>query len=77
MPFEQYKYNLFKHQRKKNNIYIYNVKVKTTPVDLQNFEQQECCKKVLKKNLNQHLKSVHGITPKQIMDSSILLRVKK
>lgn len=71
----KYNYTLYKHQRAKHN--IYKVKAKKTPFDLQNFEQQGSCKKVLKKNLNWHLKSVHGVTPKQIMDLSLLLRVNK
>lgn len=59
-----------RHMREKHN--VQKLKVNSLKND-EGFEQQECCKKILKKNLNRHLKNVHGFTPKQIANSSIRL----
>ncbi|KAL5235033.1 hypothetical protein ACI65C_002443 [Semiaphis heraclei] len=48
----------------------------SAPKCIESFEKQDCCLNVKKKNLNRHLRAVHGFTETQISNMSLILKSK-
>lgn len=48
----------------------------SAPKCIESFEKQDCCLNVKKKNLNRHLRAVHGFTKTQISNMSLNLKSK-
>lgn len=70
----KYSYTLSRHRKNKHQI-ADKIPI-SAPKCIEFFEKQDCCLNVKKKNLNRHLRAVHGFTETQISSMSFNLKSK-
>jgi len=68
----KYSYTLSRHRKNKHQIAV--KPTISVPECIESFEKQDCCLNVKKKNLNRHLRAVHGFTETQIYNMSLNLK---